>query len=223
MQGEQITPDSSSAPTVDGNPKPGTPLNEPCTTTEMPPKKEEGVISFFVTILVAVILVAIIQLFFFQSYKVFGSSMFSTLHDGDRLIISKIGKTVSNLKHRPYQPKRGDIIVFVDPQNPAIQLIKRVIGLPGERVVVKNGKITVYNKRNPNGFNPDDAPYGKDLPPTSGNVDITVGKDHLFVSGDNRTGSNSLDSRNELGTVPEQNVVGKLELRIWPFSRAKFF
>jgi signal peptidase I len=122
-----------------------------------------------------------------------------------------------------YVPKRGDIIVFVDPLQPDLQLIKRVIGLPGEHVVVKDGKITVFNKESPNGFNPDDAEYGKNLPVTSGNTDITVPEGHLFVSGDNREGSNSLDSRNELGTVPEENIIGTLQVRIFPFDRAQFF
>ena len=104
-----------------------------------------------------------------------------------------------------------------------MQLIKRVIGLPGERVVVGDGRITVYNDEHPDGFNPDDAPYGKNLPVTSGNIDITVPKGHLFVSGDNREGSNSLDSRNELGTVPQENIIGVMKVRFFPFNSAQFF
>lgn len=192
-------------------------------TSQPKPKKEGGVASFIVTLLVAVALVPIINLFFFQSYKVFGSSMYPTLHDGDRLIISKLAKTGAKITGKDYQPKRGDIVVFTSPREPGIQLIKRVIGLPGERVVVQNGKLTVYNSANPSGFNPDDADYGKDLPLSSGKNDVTVPTGSLFVSGDNRAGSNSLDSRNELGTVSEDLVIGKLELRLWPFDSAKFF
>lgn len=149
--------------------------------------------------------------------------MVPTLHDGDRLIISKVGKTGASLRGKDYEPKRGDVVVFVDPQREDLQLIKRVIGLPGERVVLKDGKLTVYNDENPNGFNPDEAEYGKDLPPSSGEKDVVVPERHLFVSGDNRAGSNSLDSRNELGTIPEELVVGTLKLRIWPLSDAEFF
>lgn len=187
------------------------------------PKKEGGIVSLFVTIIVALLLVQVINVFFLQSYRVYGSSMYSTLSNNDRLIISKFSKTASKITGKTYQPKRADIIVFQSPVDPDIQLIKRVIGLPGDRVVVKDGSITVYNKENPNGFNPDDAPYGEDLPRTSGNTDITVPKDHIFVSGDNREGGNSLDSRNELGTVPEDNIIGTLKVRIWPLNNAKFF
>lgn len=194
-------------------------------TPVKPPKRksEGGIFSFILTIVVAVVLVQIVNAFLFQSYKVYGSSMYSTLHDGDRLIISKVGRTGAKITGKTFAPSRGQIIVFIDPQNPNIQLIKRVIGLPGERVVVRNGAITVYNTAHPDGFNPDDAEYGKRLPVTSGDVDIKVPKDHLFVSGDNRLGSNSLDSRNELGTVPEKNIVGTLTVRIFPFNSARFF
>lgn len=191
--------------------------------TAPPPKKEGGIISLFVTILVALVIVQVVNTYFLQSYRVYGSSMYSTLHNSDRLIISKFARTISRIDHKTYQPKRADIIVFVSPIDPNIQLIKRVIGLPGERVVVSSGRITVYNAEHPEGFNPDDAPYGKNLPVTSGNVDIKVPAGHIFVSGDNREGSNSLDSRNELGTVPMQNILGTLLVRIWPLNSAKFF
>lgn len=197
--------------------------DEANTVTPKPKKKESGIFSFVITLLVAFVLVQIINMFLFQSYKVFGSSMYSTLHDGDRLIISKVGRTEAKVQGKHFVPKRGEIIVFIDPQNPNLQLIKRVIGLPGERVVVKDGKITIYNKDRPEGFNPDDAPYGKNLPFTSGDKDTLVPANHIFVSGDNREGSNSLDSRNELGTVPEDNIVGILKVRLYPFNTAKFF
>ena len=185
-------------------------------------RKGGGVVSFAVTIIAAILLTQVINLFFFQSYRVFGESMAPTLSNGDRLIISKVGKTMSKVTSNIYQPKRGEIIVFKSPRD-ELQLIKRVIGLPGERVVVKSGKITVYNKEKPQGFNPDDAEYGKVLPPGTGNIDVTVPVNHIFVSGDNREGGSSLDSRNELGTVPEENIIGTTSLRLWPLSEAKFF
>jgi signal peptidase I len=193
-------------------------------TVQKPQKKEGGIVSFLATLVIAFVLVQIINAFFFQSYKVFGSSMVPTLHDGDRLIISKLGKTTSKIRGKDYVPKRGDVIVFVDPLNSDLQLIKRVIGLPGERVVVKDGSLRVYNAQNPEGFNPDTSGiYKADLPKTSGENDVSVPDKHLFVSGDNREGSNSLDSRNELGTVPEDLVIGTLQVRIWPFGDARFF
>lgn len=210
-----------------------TPENTTVTPPEAPPippvsspepeKKEGGILSFIATLVAAFLLVQFINLFLFQSYKVFGSSMYPTLHDGDRLIISKIGKSTAKLFQNTYEPKRGEIVVFDDPHGSGMQLIKRVIGLPGERVVVANGKITVYNQDHPNGFNPDEAEYGARLPKTSGNTDVDVPEGHIFVSGDNREGNNSLDSRNELGTVPEELLIGTLSVRIFPFDQAGFF
>lgn len=232
-------------PPAPTNPAPQTPPPQPNSTPPQPPippqpiqpvmatgpqpsakpeKHRSGVVSFIVTIGIALLLTQVINLFFFQSYRVFGSSMFPTMHDGDRLIVSKIGKTTSKFTNKTFEPKRGEVVVFTSPKDPDLQLIKRVIGLPGERVVVKNGEITVYNDENPNGFNPDDeSEYGKDLPPTSGQANVTVPEGHIFVSGDNRVGSNSLDSRNELGTVPEELVIGTASVRLWPLQDARFF
>ncbi len=103
------------------------------------------------------------------------------------------------------------------------QLIKRVIGLPGERVVVKDGKITIYNKSHPHGFDPDKTlPYGKNgaIPYTSGHIDRKIGPHQLFVCGDNRP--DSLDSRT-FGPINANQVVGKLVLRVFPIGQAKAF
>ena len=102
------------------------------------------------------------------------------------------------------------------------QLIKRIIGLPGDRVVVKEGKITIYNSENPEGFDPDKTlSYGDHITEaTEGNVDITVGAGEFFAVGDNR--SDSLDSR-YFGTVDASDIVGTLSLRILPLSEAEKF
>ncbi len=109
-------------------------------------------------------------------------------------------------------------------QQDSKQLIKRVVGLPGDRVVVANGVVTIYNKANPNGFQPDKTlPYGKDgktIPLTSGNIDVTLAKDQIFVCGDNR--GDSLDSRS-FGPVALNHVVGKLVYRLLPISNAEKF
>lgn len=211
----------------------GAPPPEPIATPQQPvasaaepaekKQKEGGIFSFIGTLIAAFLLVQFVNLFLFQSYKVFGSSMYPTLEDGDRLIISKVGKSTSRLLRNTYEPNRGEIIVFNDPHGSDMQLIKRVIGLPGERVVVANGTITVYNGEHPDGFHPDDEEYGARLPKSSGNIDVIVPKGHLFVSGDNREGNNSLDSRNELGTLPEELIIGTLSVRIFPFDQASFF
>lgn len=184
--------------------------------------RNSGIISLFQLVIGAVVLAAIINSFIFQSYQVFGMSMSNTLHEGDRLIISKVSRSLSHLTGE-YVPSRGDIIVFKSPISPDIQLIKRVIALPGERVTVKNGEITVYNDENPNGFNPDDA-YPELMPKEkTGDIETVVGEGEIFVSGDNRVTGASLDSRNELGNVPIENIVGELVLRVFPLDQASFF
>ena len=103
-------------------------------------------------------------------------------------------------------------------QSDVKQLVKRVIGLPGDRVVVKDGSITIYNDADPKGFQPDKTlPYSKDFtaPYTSGDLDVTLSSDQIFVCGDNRT--DSLDSR-QFGPVSLNDVVGRLALRVYPFS-----
>jgi len=180
-----------------------------------------SIVEFFGTV---ALLVFLILGFGLQSYHVVGESMTPTLQDGDRLIISKLGKTVAWFERGEYQPKRGDIIVFRKPEEGDIQIIKRVIGLPGDRVVLENGKFTIYNKENPQGFNPDLA-YDRDkkLAYTTGNVDETIPEGRLFVSGDNRVPGGSRDSRSDLGLVELEDIVGKLILRIAPLDQARSF
>ena len=167
--------------------------------------------------------------FVFQSYQVDGPSMENTLQNNDRLIVWKASRTLARITGRFYIPNRGDIVIFNESglaqygQADVKQLVKRVIGLPGDRVVVKDGVITIYDKAHPNGFAPDKTmPYGQEhpLPYTSGNIDITLANDQIFVCGDNRP--DSLDSR-AFGPVNLDNVVGKLVLRIYPFSTAERF
>ena len=171
----------------------------------------------------ALLTAVLLNLFVFQSYEVDGQSMEPTLHNRDRLIIYKMNKTWSTISRSDYMPKRGDIIVFHKPNGSSDQLIKRVIGLPGDRVIVKNEKITIYNKENPDGFNPDDAPYGGELQPTFGNVDVTVGQNEVFVCGDNRIPGASYDSRSTLGNIPTRFIVGELVLRYLPFGDFRTF
>ena len=165
--------------------------------------------------------------FVFQSYEVDGPSMESTLSNHDRLIVVKTARTWARITRHAYIPGRGDVIIFNQNDLEGFgtsgkkQLIKRVIGLPGERVVVKDGVVTVYNEQYPDGFQPDKTlPYGKVINNTPGNTDVTLGKDQLFVCGDNRP--NSLDSR-AFGAINADQVVGKLALRITPIGKAKLF
>jgi signal peptidase I len=168
------------------------------------------------------VLTPAINFFGIQSYQVDGQSMYPTLSHGDRLIISKLGRTKSSLFRQDFVPKRGDIVVFHDPFAQGRFLIKRVLALPGERVTLQNGDLRVYNSSNPNGFAPTEQ-IEKELLFTVGTVDLTVPEDHLFVVGDNRGAGGSLDSRNYLGTVPSDAIVGVLVLRLFPLSDIRFF
>jgi len=207
-----------------------TPALEP-TLTELPaPANREGLKSLLSTLIILICapLVALtLTAFVFQSYEVDGPSMETTLQHQDRLIVWKMPRTVAKITNHSYIPQRGDVIIFAKSDINSFsgvekrQLIKRVIGLPGERVVVKDGSLTVYNKEHPDGFQPDKTlPYGNVVTTTSGNVDITVPSGEVFVNGDNR--ANSLDSR-AFGTVPASDIIGKLVMRIFPFNKAKLF
>lgn len=178
----------------------------------------------FMALAVALLVIA----FVFRSYQVDGPSMKNTLQDSDKLIIWKVPRTWASITGHPYIPKRGDIIVFnqsgltqFNDTQDTKQLIKRVIGLPGDHVVLKDGFYAVYNKAHPGGFDPDKTlPYGSDIPLTNGNVNVKLKADQIFVSGDNRP--DSLDSRS-FGPINANQIVGKLVLRVFPIDHAQVF
>ncbi len=199
------------------------------TPTNEPPKREGlgGIASTIAVLLIAPLIALLLTAFVFQSYQVDGPSMETTLQNNDRLLVWKLPRTWARVTGHDYTPRRGDVIIFVERDGSGFgsaegkQLIKRVIGLPGERVVVQDGKVRVYNKDNPNGFAPDRTlPYGTVIGETAGERDVVIPKDSIYVLGDNR--SNSLDSRS-FGPVETKDIVGKLVLRVWPLSNAKVF
>ena len=175
----------------------------------------------------------------FRSYNVVGGSMENTLHGGDRIIVNRLPVTSAHILEKEYTPERGQIIVFANGGNEDTMncrplegvtdkyIIKRVIAFPGERVELKNGKLKVYNDENPDGFNPDEETRKSvdDGPKRtiSGEVDIIVPQGEIFVSGDNREGSNYYDSSNGLGTVPLCRIVGPAVIRIYPFDKVRIF
>lgn len=201
-------------------------LHTPVKRREKSQKRQDNWKSVFTTIfiLLAAPLLAIgLTVYVFQTYQVDGPSMKETLHSGDRLIVWKIPRTWAKITGNDYIPNRGDIVVFNEPQfdedTKGKQLIKRVIGLPNERIAIEDNQITIYNEQYPEGFSPDVAPDA--LPsqsPTS--EDITIPEGHIYVIGDNR--GNSLDSRS-FGPITVDSIVGKLIFRLLPIDQAQKF
>jgi signal peptidase I len=209
-------------------PKPQPP--KPAPQASAPPAADDNssvksIVSTIALFATAFSIAILLNTFVIQSYQVDGQSMQNTLQNNDRLIVNKVPRTISRLSGHQYVPRRGEIIIFNQSGLPGFigekQLIKRVIGLPGERVVVNNGKITIYNSARPNGFNPDTTTgYHIDAAQTIGNVDIRLQSNEIFVCGDNR--NNSEDSR-YFGPITTNQIVAKLVLRILPFDKAQSF
>ena len=156
------------------------------------------------SVAVAVVLALIIRVFLFQFFVIPSGSMEPTLTEGDMIAANKI-------IYRFSEPKRGDIIVFKYPLNPDRDFVKRLIGLPGEKVQIKNSTLYINGKLVTQPFLPKGLEY-PDYGP------ITVQKDKYFMMGDNR--NNSLDSR-VWGEMPKENIIGKASLIYWPVKRIR--
>jgi signal peptidase I len=159
-------------------------------------------------VVISLAIILPIRYFLIQPFYVKGASMEPTFYTHDYLIVNEIG-------YRLNDPERGDIVIFRYPKDPSQYFIKRIIGLPGERVVVGDNKVTIYNEEYKDGLllkedylSPDEV--------TNLNLDIHLQDDKYIVLGDNR--DESLDSRN-FGSVPRKNIIGKVWLRGWPFTR----
>jgi signal peptidase I len=228
--GQPVTPQAPrpmhTAPPVGPASRP-TPPTTPSQRRSKNSDNWHSVLSTVLVLIIAPVIAILLTMFVFQSYQVDGPSMETTLHNNDRLIVWKLGRTWAKITHHTYIPGRGDVVVFTDAklgqfgQDPEKQLIKRVIGLPGDKVVVSGGVVTVYNSQNPNGFRPDATlPYGKVIPSTGVDGEWTITSGHVFVMGDNR--GNSLDSR-LFGPIDANKIIGKLVVRVLPISDAKRF
>ena len=190
----------------------------------------KDIFSLLIFVICVVVGTLLINTFVFRSYNVVGPSMETTMYTGDRLIVNRLPVTWSSIQGKQYIPERGDIIVFKNPRYTlGIEdefIVKRVIGLPGERVTLQDGHYVVYNDENPEGFNPDDQNGGEPGSPTSGTADQVVPEGEIFVSGDHRQGNFSYDSRNGdqgMGTIPLYDVVGPVGMRIFPFNKIRTF
>lgn len=190
------------------------------------PKPWRITIETIFVIIATLLCVMLLNTFIFRTYTVIGPSMDPTLSSGDRLFVNKTSITWAKVTQQPFIPKRGDIVVFKNPLLEQAQheefVVKRVIGLPGERVVVKDGSVAIYNTQHPEGFNPDEGLSGP-TQPTSGSIDRIVPDNELFVAGDNRESQFSFDSRNGLSTIPVNNLEGIVVWRILPLGSWRSF
>lgn len=152
------------------------------------------------TIVPAIVIALLINLFLAQATRVYGQSMEPNLHTDQRLVVEKVS-------YRFHAPQRDDVVVLKVREDAEELLIKRVIGLPGETVEVKNGQVFIDGKAL-------DEPYLAS--PTRGNYGpIDIPPLYVFVLGDNRSASN--DSRS-FGPIPLENVVGRAWLSYWPME-----
>jgi len=155
--------------------------------------------------IIASAIVLPIRYFLFQPFIVKGDSMAPNFQSGDYLIVDE-------LSYRFSPPERGDIIIFKYPQDTTQRFIKRVIGLPGETVDVKNGSVTI--SKDEKSFTLDEKYLPSDLK-TYGDIRAILSKNEFFVLGDNR--EFSYDSR-AWGNVLREDIIGKAFLRIFPLS-----
>lgn len=159
-------------------------------------------------IVVVFVIVFLIRYFLVQPFYVVGDSMYPNLKNGEYLLVDEIS-------YRLHEPHRGDIIVFRFPGNPRENYIKRIIGLPGEKIQVIDGKVKVTNAKNPAGAFLEEPYLASDLR-TEGDTDMTLGQDEFFVLGDNRKASS--DSRS-WGFVPRKNIIGRTAIVLFPANR----
>lgn len=160
------------------------------------------------TLLIAALIVVPIRMFVFQPFLVRGASMEPSFHDGDYLVVDE-------LTYRIKSPERGQVIVFKYPGDTTQRYIKRIVGLPGETVEVKDGIVTI---KSPDGIETQlDETYLPEGLETKGTENVELGKGQYFVMGDNRTFSS--DSR-AWGPLGQEYVIGKVLFRAFPLSEA---
>lgn len=179
-------------------------------------QKKETVLSYileFIKIfIIAASIILPIRLFLIQPFYVKGDSMVPNFHEGEYLIIDKV-----SLLYRALE--RGEVVVFRYPKTERRFLIKRVIGLPGERVVIRDRQIKIINKENPNGFMLNENEYNpREL--RNETIDQQLADNQYFVLGDNRP--YSFDSE-RFGPVERSQIVGRVVLRGLPLTKFTLF
>jgi signal peptidase I len=201
------------------------------------PLKEPVIVEYARSFFPIILIVLLIRSFLFEPFRIPSDSMMPTLLDGDFIFVNKftygLRLPVVNAELVDFgEPRRGDVVVFRLPSDPSTNYIKRLVGLPGDRIAVRNRRLYINDEPQPvvldgsyEGFGHTGAQIGEETLagvvhrvlyiPERPSVDFegVVPDGHLFFMGDNR--DNSRDSRfPEVGFVPEDNVVGKA-VRIW--------
>jgi signal peptidase I len=172
-----------------------------------------------IVVVVAVVIAILLRTFVVATYSIPSGSMEPTLQIGDRIVVNKLSYDLHGVD-------RGNVIVFSTPKDehcagpPVSNLVKRVIGLPGETISLSGGQVYINGKLLPQPWLPavtrTETTPGPSSEPYSLNHPFKVPAGDVFVMGDNRT--LSCDSR-YWGPIPESSIVGKVDLRIWPLSR----
>ena len=153
-----------------------------------------------------------IRYFIVQPFIVRGASMDPTYRDGQYLIIDELSYDFRN-------PARGEVIVFHYPKDPSQFFIKRIIALPGERIQIAKGRVTIFNETNPKGMLLDESYLTPPHHATYPDKDMTLSQTEYFLMGDNRDFSS--DSR-YWGPMDMKFMVGRTMFRAWPFDVAGF-
>ena len=185
-------------------------------------KKKSVIWEWVESILIAFLLAMVIRTFVIQAFKIPTGSMRMTLIEGDAILVNKFifGAKIPFTNYRLpaiRQPKRGDVVVFIFPQDTKKDFIKRLVATEGEEVEITNGTIYVNNKPvTESGFNANYYYNRGDF--GEAGKKITVPKNAYFVLGDNS--ASSQDSR-YWGFVPKDNLLGKAILIYWPLNRIR--
>ncbi len=179
--------------------------------------------------ILALVIITPIRVFLFQPFFVQGASMEPNFENGEYLIINELGYKETDIgiggkelfSVSPFKNlERGDTIVFKYPKDPKQYFIKRIVGLPGEKVKVSNGKVYIFNKENPDGFVLDESGYLSKEITTPGDLVQQLSETEYFAMGDNRFYRH--DSR-AWGPLDEKFVIGKVLIRAWPLNRASIY
>lgn len=178
--------------------------------------------------LLAVVIIIPVRVFLFQPFFVQGSSMEPNFEDGEYLIISefgykqtKVGWDEKSFEVKPFKKiVRQDVAVFRFPKNTEEFFIKRIIGLPGESVEIRQGKVIIYNADYPDGYVLDESAYIGPGVLTQDMPKMKIGENEYFAMGDNRM--YSYDSR-AFGPINKDKIIGRVMLRAWPVDRFSIY